>query len=77
MEIDFSDKLTNDTTAQVGAGLATVGTFGKAAAITKGIGVTAGLKGGVLIGGFLTPPIAIGAGVALIGIGIIKCLFKK
>lgn len=37
----------------------------------------AGLKGGVLIGGFLTPPIAIGAGGALIGIGIIKCPFKK
>jgi len=48
MERDFSDKLNNDTTAQVGADLATVGTYGKAATITKGIGVTAGLKGGVI-----------------------------
>lgn len=75
-ETDFSEKITNDTTAQVGAGLTTVGAFGKAAAITKGIGVTAGLKGGVLVGSFLTPPVAIIGGLSLIGISIIKCLFK-
>lgn len=58
---------TENQTAQVGAGMTTLGIFGKTAAISKGIGVTAGLKSGALIGSILNPPVAIIGGLALIG----------
>lgn len=76
-EEDFGDKLTNDQTAQVGGGMLTVGAFGKTALITKGICAATAAKGGVILGGFLAPHIAIGAGAALIVVGIIKYLRKK
>lgn len=77
MDEEFSDRISNDKTAQVGAGMAAVGAFGKAAAITKGIAVTTAVKGGVIVGALLNPYVAIGAEVTLIGIGIFKCLMNN
>lgn len=77
MEEDFGDRLTSDQTAQVGAGMLSVGAFGKTALFTKGICAATAAKGGVILGGFLAPHIAIGAGIILISIGVIKCLRKK
>lgn len=63
---------TEDKAAQLGAGMATVALFGKGAIITKGIGVTAALKGGVLVGGVISAPIALGIGVFCIGAGVVN-----
>ncbi|MDO4931812.1 MAG: hypothetical protein Q4E63_04040 [Prevotellaceae bacterium] len=61
-----------DKAAQFGAGLTTIGLFGKAAVITKGIGVTAAIKCGVFAGGFISAPFAVGLGLCCIGAGVIN-----
>lgn len=63
---------TEDKAAQLGAGMTTVALFGKGAAITKGIGITTTLKGGVLVGGLVSAPIALGIGLFCIGAGAIN-----
>ena len=50
---------TEDKATLFGAGMVTVGVFGKTALITKGVGVVAATKAGVLAGGFICPPAAI------------------
>lgn len=45
---------TEDKATLFGAGMVTVGVFGKTALITKGVGVVAATKAGVLAGGFLS-----------------------
>lgn len=47
---------TEDKATLFGAGMVTVGVFGKTALITKGVGVVAATKAGVLAGGFICPP---------------------
>lgn len=42
---------TEDKATLFGAGMVTVGVFGKTALITKGVGVVAATKAGVLAGG--------------------------
>ena len=49
---------TEDKATLFGAGMVTVGVFGKTALITKGVGVVAATKAGVLAGGFICPPAA-------------------
>ena len=44
---------TEDKATLFGAGMVTVGVFGKTALITKGVGVVAATKAGVLAGGYL------------------------
>ena len=63
---------TEDKAAQFGTGMTTVALLGKGAAITKGIGITAALKGGVLVGGAIAAPVAIGLGIVCIGVGAIN-----
>lgn len=63
---------TEDQAAQLGTGLTTIALFGKTAAITKGIGVTAAVKSGVLIGGVISAPLALGIGLLCIGAGAIN-----
>ena len=55
---------TEDKATLFGAGMVTVGVFGKTALITKGVGVVAATKAGVLAGGFICPPAAICIGLA-------------
>ena len=50
---------TEDKATLFGAGMVTVGVFGKTALITKGVGVVAATKAGVLAGGFICPPAAL------------------
>lgn len=63
---------TEDKATLFGAGMVTVGVFGKTALITKGVGVVAATKAGVLAGGFICPPAAICIGLACVGAGLIK-----
>lgn len=70
-------EFTEDKAAQFGAGLTTIGLFGKAAAITKGIGVTAAIKGGVIAGGLISAPFAVGIGLCCIGAGVINHYGKR
>lgn len=58
---------TEDKATLFGAGMVTVGVFGKTALITKGVGVVAATKAGVLAGGFICPPAAICIGLACWG----------
>ena len=51
---------TEDKATLFGAGMVTVGVFGKTALITKGVGVVAATKAGVLAGGFICPPVGAG-----------------
>ena len=57
---------TEDKATLFGAGMVTVGVFGKTALITKGVGVVAATKAGVLAGGFICPPAAICIGLACV-----------
>ena len=63
---------TEDKATLFGAGMVTVGVFGKTALITKGVGVVAATKAGVLAGGFICPPAAICIGLACVGAGLIN-----
>ena len=51
--------------------------FGKTALITKGVGVVAATKAGVLAGGFICPPAAICIGLACVGAGLINHFGKR
>lgn len=68
---------TEDKAALFGTGMVTVGAFGKTALITKGIGVVTATKAGVLAGGLLCPPVAIGIGLACVGAGLINHFGKR
>lgn len=68
---------TEDKAALFGAGMVGVGVFGKTALITKGIGVVGATKAGVLAGGFICPPVAIGIGLACVGAGLINYFGKR
>lgn len=68
---------TEDKATLFGAGMVTVGALGKTALITKGIGVVAATKAGVLAGGLICPPVAIGIGLACVGAGLINHFGKR
>lgn len=68
---------TEDKATLFGAGMVTVGVFGKTALITKGVGVVAATKAGVLAGGFICPPAAICIGLACVGAGLINHFGKR
>ena len=60
---------TEDKATLFGAGMVTVGVFGKTALITK--------EAGVLAGGFICPPAAICIGLACVGAGLINHFGKR
>ena len=60
---------TEDKATLFGAGMVTVGVFGKTALITKGVGVVAATKAGVLAGGCI--------GLACVGAGLINHFGKR
>lgn len=68
---------TEDNATIFGASMVTVGTFGKTALISKGIGVVAASKAGVLVGGLLCPPAAIGIGLTCVAAGLINHFGKR
>lgn len=68
---------TEDKATLFGAGMVTVGVFGKTALITKGVGVVAATKAGVLAGGFICLPAAICIGLACVGAGLINHFGKR
>lgn len=73
----ITNDFTEDKATLFGAGMVTVGVFGKTALITKGVGVVAATKAGVLAGGFICPPAAICIGLACVGAGLINHFGKR
>ncbi len=69
---------TEAKTTQFGAGLVAVGVLGKTSVAVKGIcACTTAAKAGVLVGGTICPPLAIGIGIACITVGLIGCFWKR
>ena len=69
---------TEEKATQLGAGLVAVGVFGKASVVAKGIcACTTVAKAGVVFGGMIAPPLAIGIGIGCIAVGLISFLGKR